>query len=174
MIQSDLFIPKRWRSPTTLKRVTWLFSPSQKGHGLNHQVSDLSLFSPCRKVETWRVLVVAQPRKPISACLELRKLQQFRVYGGKAIEGDILKGQTCFFSEGSKGQVIGNCSNWLVKVIWVETAVLMPIFDQDLVDCCHFQELGNCSTKEVMIFIQNRGAQGRLVSLILSYLEKKT
>ena len=54
-------------------------------------ISDLSLFSPCRKVESWRVLVL-HPSKPISACLELRKLQQFRVYGGKAIEGDILKG----------------------------------------------------------------------------------
>ena len=62
-----------------------------------------------------------------------------------------------FFSEGNKGQVTGNCSNWLVKVIWVETAVLMPLFDQDLVDRCHFQELGNCSTKEVMIFRPKQG-----------------
>ena len=30
VIQSDLLIPDRWRSPTTFERVT--FSPSQKGH----------------------------------------------------------------------------------------------------------------------------------------------
>ena len=32
----DLFIPKRWRSPTTFEGVT--FSPSQKGHQQNCQV----------------------------------------------------------------------------------------------------------------------------------------
>ncbi len=38
----DLFIPKRWRSPTTSKRVT--FSPSQKGHQQNSQAHFNFLF----------------------------------------------------------------------------------------------------------------------------------
>ena len=67
-----------------------------------------------------------------------------------------LKAKHGFFSEGNKGQVTGNFVQG-VKVIWVETAVLMPIFDQDLIDRCHFQELGNGSTKKVMIFRPKQG-----------------
>ena len=40
VIQSDLLIPKRWRSPTTPQK-GHENSPSQKGHDLNHQ--DLNL-----------------------------------------------------------------------------------------------------------------------------------
>ena len=46
----DLFIPDRWRSRKTFKRVTGHKSPSQKGHGLNHQVCIVCVPRPKRWV----------------------------------------------------------------------------------------------------------------------------
>ena len=59
----DLFIPDRWRSPTTLKRVTWTHHP-QKGHGLNHQAEGefpaLPNLPTFFNLPTWRIIPVSK------------------------------------------------------------------------------------------------------------------